>query len=127
MFFTIVFLLTMKFQKFLLRDSEFFSSFGLDGWKNASLSLCLSPILCLCVRSCHRVSLIRVYGTYGPPQWLRGKESTCQAGNSGSISGSERSLGEENGNPLQFSCLENPWTEEPGGLQTVVLQRVGQD
>ena len=24
--------------------------------------------------------------------------------------------GEGNGNPLQYSCLENPWTEEPGGL-----------
>ena len=23
--------------------------------------------------------------------------------------------GEGSGNPLQYSCLENPWTEEPGG------------
>ena len=23
------------------------------------------------------------------------------------------------GNPLQYSCLENPWTEEPGGLQSM--------
>ena len=30
------------------------------------------------------------------------------AGNVGSIPGSERSPGEENGNPLQYSCLENP-------------------
>ena len=37
-----------------------------------------------------------------------------------------RSLGREdalekgmNGNPLQYSCLENPWTEEPGGLQSM--------
>ena len=28
------------------------------------------------------------------------------------------------GNPLQCSCLENPWTEEPGGLQSMELQRV---
>ena len=28
---------------------------------------------------------------------------------------SERSPGEGNGNPLPYSCLENPWTEEPGG------------
>ena len=26
-------------------------------------------------------------------------------------------LGEGNGNPLQYSCMGNPWTEEPGGLQ----------
>ena len=25
-------------------------------------------------------------------------------------------LGEGNGNPLQYSCLEIPWTEEPGRL-----------
>ena len=32
---------------------------------------------------------------------------------------------EEDGSPLQGSCLENPWTEEPGGLQSMVLQRIG--
>ena len=32
-----------------------------------------------------------------------------------SIPESGRSPG-GNGNPLQYSCLENPWTEEPGGL-----------
>ena len=34
----------------------------------------------------------------------------------GSVPGSGRSPGEENGNPLQYSCLENPTVEEPGGL-----------
>ena len=29
---------------------------------------------------------------------------------------------EGNGNPLQYSCLENPWTEEPGGPQSMGLQ-----
>ena len=36
------------------------------------------------------------------------KESACSAGDSGSILGSGRSPGEGNGNPLQYSCLENP-------------------
>ena len=36
------------------------------------------------------------------------KESTCNAGDVGLIPGSRRSPGEENGNPLQCSCLENP-------------------
>ena len=31
------------------------------------------------------------------------------------IPGSGRSPGGGHGNPLQYSCLENPWTEEPGG------------
>ena len=36
------------------------------------------------------------------------KASACNAGDLGWIPGSERSLGEGNGNPLQYSCLENP-------------------
>ena len=35
------------------------------------------------------------------------KESAFNAGDLGSIPGSGRSLREENGNPLQYSCLEN--------------------
>ena len=36
------------------------------------------------------------------------KVSACNAGDLGSIPGSGRSPGEGNGNPLQYSCLENP-------------------
>ena len=42
----------------------------------------------------------------------------------GSVPGSGRSSGVENGNPLQYSCLENPWTEESAGLQSMGSQRV---
>jgi len=52
-------------------------------------------ILCACVQ-------------YGLTWLLSGKESTCNAGDTGSIPGSERPPGEGNGNPLQYSCLENP-------------------
>ena len=37
-----------------------------------------------------------------------GKESACNVGHLSSIPGSGRSPGEENGNSLQYSCLENP-------------------
>ena len=37
-----------------------------------------------------------------------GKESACNVGDLDSIPGLGRSPGEENGNPLQHSCLENP-------------------
>ena len=50
-----------------------------------------------------------------------------QAGNVGSIPGLGRSLGGGNGNALQYPCLENPWTEEPGELQSIGSQRVGHD
>ena len=39
---------------------------------------------------------------------LDGKESACNVGDLGSIPGSGRSPGEGTGNPLQYSCLENP-------------------
>ena len=54
------------------------------------------------------------------------------AGDVGSIPGSGRSPGEENGNPLQkwqptavSLPGKSPWTEEPGGLQSMESQRVG--
>ena len=39
---------------------------------------------------------------------LNGKESTCSVGDLGSIPGLGRSLGGGQGNPLQYSCLDNP-------------------
>ena len=44
----------------------------------------------------------------GIPMWVSGVESTCHAGDLGSISGWGRSPGGGNDNPLQFSCLGNP-------------------
>ena len=62
--------------------------------------------------------------------WLDGflggsvvKNPPANVGDVGLIPGLERSPGEGNGNPLQYSCLGNPW-------QTTVYQghkRVGQD
>ena len=42
------------------------------------------------------------------PGGSAGKEPACNVGDSGSIPGSGISPGEGNGNPLQYSCLENP-------------------
>ena len=44
----------------------------------------------------------------GFPGGSDGKEPACNAGDLGSILGSGRSPGEGHGNPLQYSCLENP-------------------
>ena len=41
------------------------------------------------------------------PRGSNGKETACNAGDLGSISGSGRSPRERNGNLLQYSCLEN--------------------
>ena len=42
------------------------------------------------------------------PGGLDSKASACNAGNLDSIPGLGRSTGEGNGNPVQYSCLENP-------------------
>ena len=47
------------------------------------------------------------------------KNLPANAGDPGSIPGSGRSLGEGNGNPLQYSCLENPMDRE--AWQAIVL------
>ena len=53
-----------------------------------------------CFYGCHCV--------IGFPGGSDGKESACNKGDLGSISGLGRPPGEGNGNPLQYSCLENP-------------------
>ena len=62
---------------------------------------------------------------YSFPWWLSSKESACNAGGVGSIPGLQRSLGEENGNPLQYSCLGNPM--DRGAWQATVhgVTRIG--
>ena len=61
------------------------------------------------------------------PGGLDGKASAFNAGDPGLIPGSGRSPGKGNGNPLQYSWLEKPMTEEPGRLQSMGLPRVGRN
>ena len=72
------------------------------------------------------------HGRPGKPWWARrfpggsaDKESTCNAGDLGSIPGLGRSPGGGNGNPLQYSCLGNPM--DRGAWRATVLgsQRLG--
>ena len=51
------------------------------------------------------MSFIEIYEFPGGSD---GKASACNVGDPGSIPGLGRSPGEGNGNPLQYSCLENP-------------------
>jgi len=53
-----------------------------------------------------------------------GKESVCNAGDRASIPGLERSPGEGNGNPLQYSCLENSMYSGAWWAQSMGSQRV---
>ena len=57
---------------------------------------------------------------------LDGKESACHVGDLGLIPGLGRSPGGEHGNPLQYSCLENP--KDRGAWRAIPeLPRFGQD
>ena len=59
--------------------------------------------------------------------WLSGKESPCQCRRLRFDPWLGRSPGEGNGNPSNILDWEIPWTEEPGRLQSMLLQRVGRD
>ena len=66
----------------------------------------------------------------GFPGGSVGKESACNAGDTGDTGltpGSGRPPGEGQDNPLQHSFWRIPWTEKPGGLQSLGLQRVEHD
>ena len=56
-----------------------------------------------------------------------GKESACNAGDPGSIPGLGRSPGEGNGNPLQYSCLENLMDRGAWWATVHGVARVGHD
>ena len=59
----------------------------------------------------------------GFPSGSDGKESTCNAGDPGSIPGLGTSLGGEHGNPLQYVCLETPMDR---GAWWAIVNRVAQ-
>ena len=55
------------------------------------------------------------------------KNPPTSAGDVGSILGLERSLEKEMATPSRILAWEIPWTEEPGGLQSMGLGRVGHE
>ena len=66
--------------------------------------------------------------TFGPASGSDSKASACNAGDTGSIAGSGRCPGEGNGNPLQYSCLENSMDGEAWlAIQSMGSQRDGHD
>ena len=78
----------------------------------------------------HRKKKKKQKQKHGLPRWYSGKEFACYVGDARDQA---QSLGQED--PLEESMAtdssilpgESPWTEEPGGLQSMGLQRVRQD
>ena len=63
----------------------------------------------------------------GFPHSSVSKESGCNAGDLGLILGLGRSPGEGNGNPLQYSCLQNPMDRGAWRATVHGVTRVGRD
>ena len=57
-------------------------------------------------------SYVGIGGVFGLPRWLSGNDCLPMQGDGGLILGLGRSTGEGSGNPLQYSCLENPMDRE---------------
>ena len=81
-------------------------------------------------KKCNKCQELPVVISYGQ-KWgflgsSDGKEFGCNAGDPGLIPGLRRSPGEENGNPLQYSCLENSmgrgtsWAIVHGGQKELI-------
>ena len=81
----------------------------------------------MCDKSTHRSGTVysNTYSGNNDTEVLPGgsdsNESPCNEGDPGSIPGSGRFPGEGNGNPLQYSCLENP---KDRGAWWAMVQRV---
>ena len=79
-----------------------------------------SELMSQCLTSYLRESLL------GFPDGSDGKKSACSAGDLSSIPG-ENPLEKEMATHSIILAWEIPWTEEPGGLQSMGSQRVGHD
>ena len=66
--------------------------------------------------------MVKTSAEKGFPGGSDGKESAYNVGDPGLIPGLGRSPGEGHGNPLQYSCPENPMNKGPCGLQSIGTQ-----
>ena len=69
----------------------------------------------------------QVWGSSGFPGGSDGKGSACNVEDQGLISGLGRSPGKEMATHSSILAWRIPWTEEPGGLWSIALQRVRHD
>ena len=84
-----------------------YALFNLQFMKTVIKSICMYVMIFLPKSLGTRIIFTCLYGNVIFPVDSEGKESTCNRRDRGSIPGSGRSPGEGNGNPLQYSYLEN--------------------
>ena len=103
------------------------------GWRGKEINTLFQRHFCQGKKVNWKVLARYVFGDISWIQVMKGfyyqggaSASAGDAGDTGSITGSGRSPGGGHGNALQWIlACRIPWTEEPGGLQSMGLQRVG--
>ena len=78
-------------------------------------------------KKCYKFLTNLIYVTYTCTWQLSGKESACNAGDSSLTPGLEDPLKKEMATHASILAWRIPWTEKPGGLQFMGLQRVRHD
>ena len=88
------------------------------GWYDCASLFYLKTVFLVC-----KAMFLFTHSTFSCSSVSKG--SACNAGDPGSLPGSGRYPGEGNGNPLQYSCLEN--SMDRGGVRATVheVARVG--
>ena len=87
------------------------NGFGVSFWGDEMFSKFIIVVdvqLCGYTKGTEYLNRWYLNDTMGFPGGSEVKASACNAGDLSAIPGSGRSPGEGNGNPLQYSCLENP-------------------
>ena len=109
-------LLKLQTYPWIKSPLHFYGTSGLLPLTNLFLSHLLTPTtrtLPPCRQHCSTPPIIKILlMSLGFPGGSEVKASACNARDLGSIPGLGRSPGEGNGNPLQYSCLENPTDRE---------------
>ena len=116
---------------------SFRQSLFLCRFLSLSLCVCVCVCVCVCFKDWDVIDVEHYIGVrwtiwwfdfcMGFPGGSDGKESTCNAGDLGLIPGLGRSPGGGQATHSSILAWRIPWTEEPGRLQSLVLQRVGHD
>ena len=78
-------------------------------------------------RTLHKSTFLAIMYVYLLPRWLSGKESPCNAGDVVRSLNWEDPLEEEMATRSSILTWNIPWSEEPGGLQSMAPQRVRLD
>ena len=94
-------------------------------WKHKNICIDICVHINMCIHICIHINMYTYLKSF--PHSSVSKESACNAGDPSLIPGSGRYSGEVNGNPLQYSYLENPMDRGVWWATVHGITRVGHD